>query len=228
MPTLSTGLVIAGAYADKVRRTLFAQLKGKIKAGEVPQKEVARASGELNRFIYYVLVDKLRADKGDVVRIKVSYDIKEGKVSWDYENISIELWRKEPAEKISALLKEALEILEEIIKWPPPYELEYVTETLIGDKIYLLKIRGRTEGAIIATIVNNDLLVRGAVIEPSPLVIGPAKIAIGERSIDDALKEDLPKLIESSRHTEANEALKVLNIVQAFAKSVKGEEFKII
>ncbi|RLC35716.1 hypothetical protein DRH29_05905, partial [candidate division Kazan bacterium] len=80
----------------------------------------------------------------------------------------------------------------------------------------------------IATIVNNDLLVRGAVIEPSPLVIGPAKIAIGERSIDDALKEYLPKLIESSRHAEADEAMKVLNIVQALAKSVKGEEFKII
>ncbi len=35
MPLLSTGLIIAGAYADKVRRTLFAQLKDKIKHNEI-------------------------------------------------------------------------------------------------------------------------------------------------------------------------------------------------
>ena len=71
MQRLSTGLVIAGAYADKVRRTLFAQTR----QYNIDGSEVIRASAGLNRFLYKIIVEKLRTEKRDVVRIKIDYDI---------------------------------------------------------------------------------------------------------------------------------------------------------
>ncbi len=113
MPLLSTGLIIAGAYADKVRRTLFAQLKDKIKNNEITPQEVARAAGELNRIIYEALVYKLKIDKGDVVRIRINYEVEDGKIKWDYSSLTIEAFRREPDEKVEEIVKESIkEILE--------------------------------------------------------------------------------------------------------------------
>ncbi len=113
MPLLSTGLIIAGAYADKVRRTLFAQLKDKIKNNEITPQEVARAAGELNRIIYEALVYKLKIDKGDVVRIRINYEVEDGKIKWDYSSLTIEAFRREPDEKVEKIVKESIkEILE--------------------------------------------------------------------------------------------------------------------
>jgi len=108
MPTLSTGLIIAGAYADKVRRTLFAQLRDRIKQGEITNQEVARAAGELNRIIYEILVNKLKIDKGDVVRVRVDYDITDGKIIWDYKTLRVEAFKRVPDNDVEKVLKEAL------------------------------------------------------------------------------------------------------------------------
>jgi len=64
MPRLSTGYVIAGAYADKVRRVLFAQAKPL----GVPSGSVVNASKDLNTKLLRVL-QECGIDKGDVVRI---------------------------------------------------------------------------------------------------------------------------------------------------------------
>ena len=85
MATLNTGLVIVGAYADKVRRTLFAQLKDRIKAKEIDSKIVAKASGDLNKLLYEIFVNRLKLDKGDVVRIVVNYDVVDGEIVWYLE-----------------------------------------------------------------------------------------------------------------------------------------------
>ncbi len=108
MPTLSTGLIIAGAYADKVRRTLFAQLKDKIKQGEITPQEIARAAGELNRIIYEILVNKLKIDKGDVVRVRVDYEVENGKVVWNYKTLRIEAFKRVSDEEVDKMLKESL------------------------------------------------------------------------------------------------------------------------
>ena len=105
MPTLSSGLVIAGAYADKIRRTLFAQLKDHIRKGEITAQEVARAAGELNRILYEILVDRLRIDKGDVVRVRIEYDIVDNKVKWNYNSLNIEVFRRENEGKVSAAVR---------------------------------------------------------------------------------------------------------------------------
>jgi hypothetical protein len=37
---------------------------------------------------------KRKIDKGDVIRIKIDYDVLNGEVQWKYETLSIEIWRK--------------------------------------------------------------------------------------------------------------------------------------
>ena len=81
MVLLSTGFIIAGAYAGKVRKTLFAQLRDHVKRGEVSAQEVARAA-ELNRALYHILVERLKSDKGDAIKAKIEYDVEDARVVW--------------------------------------------------------------------------------------------------------------------------------------------------
>ena len=104
MPTLSSGLVIAGAFADKIRRTLFAQAKN-----EVDSQEVVRASAELNRLLYSVLVEKLKIDKGDVVRIRVDYSVENGKINWHLESLHVEAFKRIPDEEVAKTVREAIQ-----------------------------------------------------------------------------------------------------------------------
>lgn len=101
---LSSGLVIAGAYADKIRRTLFAQLRDLVKQDKEIAREVARASAELNIVLYNILVNELRIEKGDVVRIRVNYSIdpRTKKISWDYNSLKVEAFKRIPDEQVTA------------------------------------------------------------------------------------------------------------------------------
>ncbi len=103
MPTLNTGLIIAGAYADKARRVLMAQVKG-----QVDTQEAIRAIGELNKLLFDVLVNEIKAEKGDVVRIVVDYDIKEGQIKWNYDTLRLEFFKRVPDEEVNKKVKEAL------------------------------------------------------------------------------------------------------------------------
>lgn len=115
MPQLSTGFVIAGAYADKLRRVLFAQLRDAIKRGEIDNKTVAQRAGELNRLLFEILVNKLKIDKGDVVRIRIEYDVKDGDIVWKLDTLRIEAFRRIPDEEIEKVVKESIGKKEEIL-----------------------------------------------------------------------------------------------------------------
>ncbi len=105
MPTLSTGLVIAGAYADKLRRTLFAQLSDKVKSGELESTEVARAAAEVNQLLYNILVEDLKIDKGDVVRIRIEYDIGDGEIRWKKDTLSLEVFKRLDQNQVDEAVK---------------------------------------------------------------------------------------------------------------------------
>jgi len=108
MPTLSTGLIIAGAYADKLRKTLFAQLSEKVKSGEISPQMVAKAAGDVNSFLFDILVNDLKLDKGDVVRVRIDYKVKGGEVSFDFDTLRLEVFKRVPDDEVSEVVKRKL------------------------------------------------------------------------------------------------------------------------
>lgn len=76
--TLRSGLVPVSLYARKLKRTIFAQLKNDIKNGLVSKNEVAFRIGQLNKFLYHVIVEEAGLDKRDLIRVSVGYRIENG------------------------------------------------------------------------------------------------------------------------------------------------------
>jgi len=109
MPSLSTGLVIAGAYADKLRRTLFAQLRDDVKAGNVSNQEVARAAAEMNQLLFHILVEDLKIEKGDVVRVRVDYNVEDGTIKWNLSTLTVEAFKRMDDGEVQGVVKKRVE-----------------------------------------------------------------------------------------------------------------------
>ena len=137
---LSSGYVIVGAYADKIRRTLFAQLRDKIKSGELDSKEVARAAAELNRLLYEIFVNRLKVDKGDVTRVRIDYEVEDGTIKWDFGTLEVEVFKRVPNEEVAEVVREAVEKAEEITTAEITYDVEEAGKTELGDVIYYVKL----------------------------------------------------------------------------------------
>ncbi|RUM46660.1 MAG: hypothetical protein DSY37_04740 [Hyperthermus sp.] len=139
MPQLSTGFVIAGAYADKLRRVLFAQLRTELKRGEIEGKKIAQRAGELNRLLFEILVNRLHIDKGDVVRIRVEYDIKDNDIQWKLNTLRIEVFKRVPDEQLVQTIRETIRESEKILARPVSEEeiawTEKVTEKEVEREI---------------------------------------------------------------------------------------------
>ncbi|MCD6503737.1 MAG: DUF2258 domain-containing protein [Euryarchaeota archaeon] len=103
--SLSTGFIVAAGYANKIRRTAFAQMKDYAEA-----KEIVRATAALNMALFDVLRE-FNIEKTDVIRIRISYRIFDGKISWDPETLEIEVFKRSEVnvDKARDLLKKKLE-----------------------------------------------------------------------------------------------------------------------
>ncbi len=222
MPTLKSGLVIAGAYADKVRRVLFAQLKDNIKRGELDSKEVARAAGELNRLLFEILVYKLGIDKGDVVRISVDYDVVNGSIEWKLDTLKIEAWRRIPQEEVDKAVSTITEKAEEIVSSAIEFEVEELGETETGDIVYELRHRDRVVGALAVTPLNGEALIRGAVVEPTPLILRRKKISY-EGDLRDYIESNITDIMRDAENTERREAERVVRELRALIEASKEE-----
>ncbi len=213
---LSSGYVIVGAYADKIRRTLFAQMRDTLKKGEIDGKEVARAA-ELNRLLYEIFVNKLNVDKGDVTRVRIEYDVKDSRIEWNYDTLEVEVFKRVADDEVAKVVKDVISRAGEIAEAEIEYELAKAGETDLGDEVYYLKLDGEFAGALIVTPVNGSALVRGAITRPTPLVIDRTKISYeGEESLRNSLRD----LLKAARNVENKEALKVINEI----KVLLGEE----
>ena len=221
MPVLRSGLVIAGGYADKVRRVLFAQLRDKVKSGEIENREVARAAGELNRILFEIIVNRLKIDKGDVVRISVEYEVKDGRIEWKLDTLTVQAWRRVPDEEIQAKVSEVVSTAGEILSQAPEYSLERVGETDTGDVVYRLVLEGRLVGALLATPLNGKAVVRLAVVEPSPKVLKRHVIDTGD-NMDESLRSIIPQLLGEAEDTEKRHAERVVREILALLGG--GEE----
>ena len=214
MPTLRTGAVIVGAYATKLRRTLFAQLKDKIKAKEISSQEVARAAGEVNRLLYVLFVEKLRLDKGDVVRITIDYDLTpENQIVWNYESLKVEAYRKVPEDDVLRYLKELIEGVQKASQINvEEYSIEKVKETKLGDVIFDIKKNRKVVGILIATQIDEDVVVRGAIKEP-PFLISKTKIKF-EESIENTVTKNFTSLLKRAVPTSEEEAEKTIKEIR--------------
>ena len=105
-----TGYVRASAYDRKVRRVLFALLKGK-----VSDDEILRASAEFNKKLFELL-QKEGIDKRDVIRITCDFTIEDSKVNWKWDSLKLEHYEeaKEIVARMSTLLQQ-LERQEQLV-----------------------------------------------------------------------------------------------------------------
>ena len=221
---LRSGLVIAGGYADKVRRVLFAQLKDKIKQGEIEAREVARAAGELNRLLFEILVNKLGIDKGDVVRITVEYDVEGGQIKWHLDTLTIQAWRRIPDEQISEAIKDITSKAEEILLETPRYNVVKLGETDTGDLVYKLTLGDEDAGAILVTPVNDKAVVRAAFLVPSPKILKRHIIDV-KGGIDETIERSLEGLLREAEDAERRHAERVYREILALIEvAEEGEE----
>jgi len=221
---LSTGLIIAGAYADKIRKTLFAQLRDEIKSGDITPQEVARAAAELNRLLYHIIVDKLKSDKGDVVRARIEYELEEGRIKWHYDTLRLEYFKRVPDEEVSKVVEEAVAHVEAILERAPTYTVEKLLVTSYGDHIFTIKMDEREIGALMVTPVNEETaLVRGAVTEPAPVVIKRARLALAGRSLDEAVQQSIADILKTGESVEAEEAEKAIKEIKAIVEEEQSK-----
>lgn len=226
MATLRTGLVIAGAYADKVRRVLFAQLRDMVKGGELSNSEVARAAGELNRLLFDILVNRLSIDKGDVVRVTVDYEVVEDTIRWRLDTLQVQAWRRIPDEQVEEAVRSSISMAEEIMTGAIEFEARRLGETDTGDIVYEVTHQGRPVGALLVTPLDEgEALMRGAVTEPTPLVLKKTRIHY-TGDLDEYIASRVTGIMENAANTERREAEKVVREIMALIQVAAsgGEE----
>jgi hypothetical protein len=206
MPVLKSGAVILGAYATKIRKTLFAQLRDKVKAGEIPSQEIPRAAGELNRTLYVLFVERLKLEKGDVVRLSVEYDIEDQKIKWKWDTIKIECFKRISEDEIRKNLS-AIMSGEEIKR-----SVRKLRESKLGDIIFEVLENGKQIGLLIVTPLDEEVIIRGG-IRPSTL-ISKIKVKI-EGRIEEYLSNSLDKILESGRQVEKEEVERVITEISS-------------
>jgi hypothetical protein len=206
MPTLKSGAVILGAYASKIRKTLFAQLKDKVKAGEISSQEIARAAGELNKTLYVLFVERLKLEKGDVVRVSIEYGMEKQEINWKWDTIKIECFKRISEDEI---MKNLSEILKE---GKTKYIIRKLRETKLGDIIFEILENEKQTGLIVVTPLNDEIIVRGA-IRPTTLI---PKIRMKiEGNIEEYLSNSLKEILESGKQVEKEEVEKIVSEISS-------------
>ncbi len=215
---VSSGLVIAGAYADKLRRALFAQLSPRLKSRQISSNDVARASRELNMLLYHILVEKLRVEKSDVVRIRAAYEVEDGGIRWDYESLRVEVYRRVPQEEVDKIVREALVSVEDIVE--RRLRVEEAGRSPVGDLLYIVKIGDAEVGVLEVTRLDDELLVKGALVSPEPVIIERTRIELGGREVREVLEERLRELSEKGRRVERGEAEEAIRLLSEMIHTV--------
>ncbi len=223
--TLRSGLVIAGGYADKIRRVLFAQLKDAVKSGSLTNSDVAKAAAELNRLLFEILVNKLKVDKGDVVRITIDYEVEPPDVKWLLETLTIQVWRRVPDEEVEPIVKEAIGMAEEYMKGEIQLTAEKLGDTDTGDIVYRVKYGDLEVGVILVTPVDSSAVIRGAITDPTPIVIKRTVITY-EGDLDDYILNNISTIISQGKNAEKREAQKIVDEILSLLRATTEESIE--
>ncbi len=211
MPRLSTGLIIVGAYATKVRRALFALLSDRAKGDKEWSRRIAYSSAQLNRVLFELLVRKLKLDKGDVVRVRIEFDVDENskEIRWKWNTLAVEAFRRVSQEDLNAALRDTISTAEQLAAIPR-YSLVKLGSTIDGDVLYSLSLNGEDVGAIIVTPLEGGVLIKGgAVLSPTPATIKRSQLKLRGRTPEDAIMDALPGLLQEEQDQER--ASKIIN-----------------
>jgi hypothetical protein len=216
MPKLSSGLIIAGAYADKIRRTVFAQLRDMIKEGAIKSSDIAYSIAQLNKLLYSILVENLKVEKGDVVRIMIDYEVSEGKLEWKLDTLKIELFKRVPAEEVQRVLESVLPKAKSIMESIVEYAVERLGETEDGDVVLAIKLGDREVGALVATPINGEFLYikKAAMIAPSPSIVEKQRIPLDGKTAEEAVRSNIAVLTTSAKYVTDEEARKIYEIIK--------------
>jgi len=108
---LSTGLIIAARYADKLRRVALVAFN-KI----APRDIIIRDISELNKQLYTKIVEEMKVDKLDVIRILVDAEYDEQNQRLNFTNVRIIRYFTEDQckEKYADVIRENEELKKEI------------------------------------------------------------------------------------------------------------------
>jgi len=225
---LRSGYVIAGAYADKVRRTLFAQTRELVRSGELTPQEVARASGELNKVLYEGFVNRLRTDKGDVVMIDIEYEVEEGRIKWNYDKLNVRVWRRVPEEEVARVLSEVKPVAAEIAVRAVQFEVARIGETGGGDIVYSLKYAGKDVGVLLLTPLDEEkAVVRGAVLEPAPVLLKRQVVDL-QPPMDDYIAKNIEAIMSKATPVETVEADKAIREIKALIEAMRKPKVSLI
>ncbi|MEM1574078.1 MAG: DUF2258 domain-containing protein [Candidatus Methanomethylicaceae archaeon] len=216
MPIMKTGLTIAGGYADKIRKVIFAQLAEDIKEKRIESKNVAFHVAQLNKFLYVVLVDSLKLNKEDCVRISIEYEIINGSILWKFDTLKIDVFKKVSDEEINPIILKLIAEAEKIIRTPVEYTIEYIGETSDGDKIYNVKVREQEGGIIELLQINEDFIYIkiGVLLIPEPIKIEKIKIPLEGKKLEEILNTSINEILSKGKPILPEEADSILKYIK--------------
>ena len=108
---LSTGLIIAARYADKLRRVALVAF-----SKFVPKDVIIRDISELNKQLYSKIVEEMKLNKLDVIKItlEAEYDDENKKLNFSNIRIIRYLTEEQCEEKYKSIIEENEKIKKEI------------------------------------------------------------------------------------------------------------------
>ncbi len=225
---LSTGYIWAATYADKIRRTIYAQLKDLIKENKALREAIPRDVAQLNSALYRLLVEDLKIEKTDLVRIRINYRVKEDRIEWLPETLTIEAFRRIPEEEVNRYVERLKSSWKEMLAKGITYAVESLGVTEDEDIVYVLKLGGSDYGSVLVTVLNDELYIkRGVMIYPNPILFEKVRVKLAgkrpEEVISDVIR-DLNNIKNISptaivKYISEEEALKQVNTLRSRVKA---------
>ncbi|MEM3495164.1 MAG: hypothetical protein QXW31_05450, partial [Nitrososphaerota archaeon] len=146
----------------------------------------------------------------------VGYEVHGRELRWDYDNLRIEAYKKIPKEKIDEAIIEAVRHMKEIIEGR--YIVEEVGKSITGDSLYKIRLGDLNVGMLEAIRLNDEILLKGALISPEPLIIEKVRIELYGREFLEVLSEKLNEIISKGRKISREEAEETIRALLSIVK----------